>query len=118
MYSAHCPQALITDVMNVGTARNYGTAHSIRAEGLTRTYGSGFGLYLIVKDLGINRDLAERLGLDADLSNLVHGKFADALSKCKPDADYTESLRVWEERAGVKLPTYENLGEAPEWRPF
>jgi hypothetical protein len=62
--------------------------------------------------------LAERLGLDADLSNVVHSKFSDALSKCKPDADYTESLRVWEERAGVKLPTYENLGEAPEWRPF
>lgn len=110
--------ALITDVMNVGTARNYGTAHSIRAEGLTRTYGSGFGLYLIVKDLGINKDLANRLGLDADLSTLVHAKFADALNKCDPHADYTESLRVWEERAGVKLPTYKDLGEAPEWRPF
>ncbi|WVW78057.1 hypothetical protein I302_100008 [Kwoniella bestiolae CBS 10118] len=110
--------ALITDVMNVGTARNYGTAHSIRAEALTRTYGSGFGLYLIVKDLGINLDLATHLGLDNELSQLVHSKFKDALDKCDPAADYTESLRVWEERAGVKLPTYENLGEAPEWRPF
>ena len=78
--------------MNVGTARNY--AHSILAEGLTRTYGSGSALYLIVKDLGINKGLTNRLGLDADLSTLVHAKFADALHKKAPHADYKKSLRI------------------------
>lgn len=110
----------ITDVLNVGTGRNYGTAHSIRAEGLTRTYASGYGLALLVKDLGINRDLCEKMGIDTQLANHMHDLFKDALNEpdVEQSADYTECLKLWERRAGFKLPTAVGIVECDEPRDF
>ncbi|EXJ86745.1 hypothetical protein A1O3_03699 [Capronia epimyces CBS 606.96] len=110
--------AMMTDVLNVGTGRNYGTAHSIRAEGLTRTYSSGYGLALLVKDLGINLDLCEKMGIDTTLSQLMHGTFKEALQLhgVEKSADYTECVKLWEEKSGIQLPTYTNLQECDEPR--
>lgn len=108
----------ITDVMNVGTGRNYGTAHSIRAEGLTRTYASGYGLALLVKDLGINLDVAARSGIDTSLASLIHGTFKEALAEpdVEQSADYTECLKLWERKAGLKLRTPVGIVECDEPR--
>ncbi|CAG9940204.1 unnamed protein product [Clonostachys rosea f. rosea IK726] len=97
----------ITDVLNVGTGRNYGTAHSIRAEGLTRTYASGYGLGLLVKDLGINLDLCTSMGIDTTLAKHMHGLFKEAWDEpnVEKSADYTECLKLWERKAGLELPT-------------
>ena len=110
--------AMMTDVLNVGTGRNYGTAHSIRSEGLTRTYASGYGLALLVKDLGINRDLCTKMGIDTTLADYMHHLFTESLHEDGVDksADYTECLKMWERKAGFKLPTYENLKECDEPR--
>lgn len=111
----------ITDVLNVGTGRNYGTSHSIRAEGLTRTYASGYGLALLVKDLGINLDLLNRVGgVEPELATRMHAVFKEALEE--PDvaqsADYTECLKLWERKSGVKLPTAVDIKECEEPRDF
>ncbi|CAH0027798.1 unnamed protein product [Clonostachys rhizophaga] len=97
----------ITDVLNVGTGRNYGTAHSIRAEGLTRSYASGYGLGLLVKDLGINLDLCTSMGIDTTLAKHMHGLFKEAWDEpnVEKSADYTECLKLWERKAGLELPT-------------
>lgn len=110
----------ITDVLNVGTGRNYGTAHSIRAEGLTRTYASGYGLALLVKDLGINLDLCTSMGIDTQLAQHMHGLFKEALDEpdVKHSADYTECLKLWERKAGFQLPTAVDLKECDEPRDF
>lgn len=110
----------ITDVMNVGTGRNYGTAHSIRAEGLTRTYNSGYGLALLVKDLKINLDVASMAGIDTTLASLMHTTFADAMEEpnVEPSADYTECLKLWERRAGFQLTTPVGIKECEEPRDF
>jgi 3-hydroxyisobutyrate dehydrogenase-like beta-hydroxyacid dehydrogenase len=112
--------AQITDVLNVGTGRNYGTSHSIRAEGLTRTYASGYGLALLVKDLGINRDLCTKMGIDTQLADHMHSLFKEALDEpnVEQSADYTECLKLWERKAGFELPTYEDLKECDEPRDF
>lgn len=112
--------ALMTDVLNVGTGRNYGTAHSIRAEGLTRTYSSGYGLGLLVKDLGINYDLCEKMGINTQLAKHMRDLFKEAWDEpdVKKGADYTECLKLWERRAGFKLPTYKNLKECEEPRSY
>ncbi|KAK2762475.1 2-hydroxy-3-oxopropionate reductase [Colletotrichum kahawae] len=112
--------AQITDVLNVGTGRNYGTAHSIRAEGLTRTYGSGYGLALLVKDLGINLELCGKMGIDTQLAKHMHGLFKEALEEpnVERSADYTECLKLWERKAGFELPTAVGLKECDEPRDF
>ncbi|EQB57629.1 hypothetical protein CGLO_02201 [Colletotrichum gloeosporioides Cg-14] len=112
--------AQITDVLNVGTGRNYGTAHSIRAEGLTRTYGSGYGLALLVKDLGINLELCGKMGHDTQLAKHMHGLFKEALEEPNVErtADYTECLKLWERKAGFELPTAVGLKECDEPRDF
>ncbi|KAI8159882.1 hypothetical protein K4K49_000054 [Colletotrichum sp. SAR 10_70] len=112
--------AQITDVLNVGTGRNYGTAHSIRAEGLTRTYASGYGLALLVKDLGINLELCGKMGIDTQLAKHMHGLFKEALEEpnVEQSADYTECLKLWERKAGFELPTAVGLKECDEPRDF
>ncbi|KAF3800085.1 putative 3-hydroxyisobutyrate dehydrogenase [Colletotrichum gloeosporioides] len=112
--------AQITDVLNVGTGRNYGTAHSIRAEGLTRTYASGYGLALLVKDLGINLELCGKMGIDTQLAKNMHGLFKEALEEPNVErtADYTECLKLWERKAGFELPTAVGLKECDEPRDF
>lgn len=62
----------MTDVLNVGAGRNYGTSHSIRAEGLMRTYASGYGLVLLVMYLGITLDLCRKMGVDTELVERIH----------------------------------------------
>lgn len=110
--------AMITEVLNVGTGRNYGTAHSFRAEALTRTYNSGYGLALLVKDLGINRDLVKRMGLDTRLADLIWDNWKEALEddQIEKSADYTKALLHWENKSGIVLPTYEGLQEEEEPR--
>lgn len=111
--------AQITEVLNVGTGRCYGTSHSIRAESLTRTYKSGYGLALLVKDLGINRDLMAKVGgVDTTLAERMLLTFKKSLgvNGVKNDADYTECLKLWERDCGVQLPTYEGLKECEEPR--
>ncbi|KAF0319598.1 2-hydroxy-3-oxopropionate reductase [Colletotrichum asianum] len=112
--------AQITDVLNVGTGRNYGTAHSIRAEGLTRTYASGYGLALLVKDLGINLELCGKMGIDTQLAKHMHGLSKEALEEpnVEQSADYTECLKLWERKAGIELPTAVGLKECDEPRDF
>lgn len=111
---------MMTDVLNVGTGRNYGTAHSIRAEGLTRTYASGYGLALLVKDLGINLDLCTAMGIDTQLAAHMRKLFNEALEEpnVERSADYTECLKLWERKAGFQLPTPIGLKECDEPRDF
>jgi 3-hydroxyisobutyrate dehydrogenase len=110
----------ITDVLNVGTGRNYGTSHSIRAEGLTRTYASGYGLALLVKDLGINLDLFTKVEHDTELATHMHSLFKEALEEpnVEQSADYTECLKLWERKAGFRLPTAVGIKECDEPRDF
>lgn len=111
--------ALITEVLNVGTGRNYGTAHSFRAEGLTRTYKSGYGLALLVKDLGITKTLFETVNYDTGLVSSIHQEWANCLkdSSIEFSADYTKALKYWEHKGDVRLPTYIGLEEEEEPRP-
>ncbi len=93
------------DVFNAGTARNFSTANTLIDEAMSRRYGAGFQLALMVKDLRIASSLFERVGFDAPLSELVRDQFAHALAQLHdPGADLSRSLEDWEHRGGVRLP--------------
>lgn len=91
------------DVLNVGTGRVFASENTMRDEGLTQRYQSGFQLALLVKDLGINRKLAKEMGFDTPLASLLHERFGKALSEVEADACHAKSLRAWERWADVEV---------------
>lgn len=98
------------DVLNVGTGRNFSTSDSYRTDALPRLYNSGFQLKLLIKDVGIARDVFQKSGFETDLPELVLKYFRDAddMLERKGEgeaADHTMLLKRWEERAGVTLKT-------------
>ena len=93
------------DVLNVGTGSSFPTLNTFNDEALPRRYNSGFQLALLLKDVGITKELFENIGFKTPLPEVVIESLSHAASMLKPGADHTESLKGWEERAGVTLKT-------------
>ena len=60
---------------------------------------------LLLKDVGITKELLENIGFQTPLPEVVIESLSHAVAMLNPDADHTESLKGWEERAGVTLKT-------------
>jgi 3-hydroxyisobutyrate dehydrogenase len=88
------PRTMI-DVMNASTGRSFNTEHVFAEHVLTGTYATGFALGLLAKDVGIAADLAAAAGLDAPLTRLVDGRYAEAAAALGPGADHSEAHRHW-----------------------
>jgi 3-hydroxyisobutyrate dehydrogenase len=71
---------------------------------LSRSFGSGFGLDLMVKDLGIALGIADDNELDVPLSASLVALWRDAGSRLGPGRDHTEIARYTERVAGAELP--------------
>lgn len=98
------PETML-DVFNVGTARNFSTASVLIDESLSRRYGTGFQLALMVKDMGIARDLTERTGFPTSWPAQVHDRLAEALADLdRPDADHAQAIEHWEHLGADRLP--------------
>ncbi|KAK3679212.1 hypothetical protein LTR78_000773 [Recurvomyces mirabilis] len=104
------PQTMI-DALNVGTGVNFPTMDTFRRDGITGRYNSGFGLALLVKDLGITGEFMEHNGFETELPALLKRYLGDALGEVEKDADHTKALVGWEKRAGVKLKRTEKVEE-------
>ena len=107
------PQQMI-DVLNVGTGVNFPTLDTFRRDGITQRYNSGFGLALLVKDLGITEDFMQHNKFKTDLPGLLKGYLDDALQHVEPMADHTKALVGWEKRSGVQLKKTETVDDIPE----
>lgn len=91
------------DVLNVGTGRVFATENTMRDEGLTQRYQTGFQLALLVKDLGICQHLAEEMHFDTPLPKMLHEALGKALKVVEPDACHSKCLRAWEKWGGISL---------------
>jgi 3-hydroxyisobutyrate dehydrogenase-like beta-hydroxyacid dehydrogenase len=100
------PQTMI-DVLNVGTGVNFPTLDTFRRDALTRDFNSGFGLALLVKDLGITEDFMKHSQFQTDLPGLLRGYLKHSLDVIGEErgksADHTECIRGWEDRSGIEL---------------
>ncbi|KAK1081300.1 hypothetical protein LTR33_004813 [Friedmanniomyces endolithicus] len=96
------PQTMI-DALNVGTGVCFPTLDTFRRDGITGRYNSGFGLALLVRDLGITREFMEHNGFQTELPALTERYLGEALKEVEGDAGHTKCLVGWEKRAGVKL---------------
>lgn len=109
------PQTMI-DCLNVGTGVNFPTMDTFRRDGLTRRFNSGFGLALLVKDLGITEDFMKHNNFQTELPGLLRGYLSHSMEVIGPDsrtADHTECIRGWEERSGETLKKTEKVRDIP-----
>jgi 3-hydroxyisobutyrate dehydrogenase len=95
--------ALMLEVLNASTGRNYATEHKLAQFVLTRSWAAGFSLGLMVKDLATAVDLARDTGTPAALAAECHALWARAAAALGGDADHTEVVRWLETVAGTEL---------------
>ena len=88
--------AVIVDILNVSTGRNFSTETVIGSEVLSSRFATGFALALLAKDIRIAADLADGLGLDAPLVQLSNRRWSEALAGLGDGKDFTEAFRYWE----------------------
>ncbi|KAI1612455.1 2-hydroxy-3-oxopropionate reductase [Exophiala viscosa] len=93
------------DVLNVGTGRNFSTSDSYKTDALPRRYATGYQLALLVKDMGIAKEVFEKTKFETDLPDLILKYFKQAQEGIEATADHTELLKSWEKRAGLQLRT-------------
>ena len=93
------------DVFNAGTARNFSTASVLIDESLSRRYATGFGLALMVKDMGIASRLTEAMGFPTTAPQQVRDRLAEALEALgDPSVDHAAVIEYWERVNGAPLP--------------
>lgn len=91
--------AVAFDVINSSTGRSWSTEHKIPTFVLPEQYRSGFGLDLLVKDIGIARDLATDLGVEHGLLDTALALWRRAASELPEDSDHT-SIAEWVAASG------------------
>jgi 3-hydroxyisobutyrate dehydrogenase len=94
--------AVMVDVLNASTGVNNSTQKKLKPFVLSRTFDSGFGLDLMVKDLTIALGIAREGGVAAPLAAQVRELWAAALAS-GVGPDHTEAARFSERLAGLEL---------------
>lgn len=107
------PQKMV-DVLNVGTGVCFPTLDTFRRDGLTGRYNSGFGLALLVKDLGITQEFMEKSQFETGLPQILRSYLKFGLDRVDPAADHTACLKGWEERSGVQIKRTEKVADIPK----
>lgn len=92
--------ARMLEVLNASTGTNNSTQKKFAQFVLSRTFDSGFGLDLMVKDLGIASDMARDAGVVSPFSTLCAQLWASAANVMGPGRDHTEMARFSETIAG------------------
>ena len=95
--------ALMVDVLNASTGMNNSTQKKFKQFVLSRQFDSGFGLDLMLKDVGIAMGVARDTGTPAPFSALCRELSAACAAMLGPGADHTELAKLSERLAGVEL---------------
>jgi 3-hydroxyisobutyrate dehydrogenase len=94
--------ALMVDVLNASTGMNNSTQRKLKPFVLSRRFDSGFGLELMVKDLGIALGIAQDGAVAAPLASLTRELWTAALAM-DVGPDHTHAARLSERLAGLEL---------------
>ena len=94
---------LMVDVLNASTGMSNSSQKKFRQFVLSRRFDSGFGLDLMVKDLGIALGVARDTGTAAPFAALCRELSAAAQALLGPSADHTEFAKLSERLAGSEL---------------
>jgi 3-hydroxyisobutyrate dehydrogenase len=86
----------IVAVLNASTGKNNSTENKLMQFVVSGAFNSGFSLGLMKKDIGIATGLAESLGSDTLLGEVLLKSWADAEAMLGGAADHTEIYRLLE----------------------
>lgn len=95
--------ATMVDVLNASTGMNNSTQKKLKQFVLSRRFDAGFGMDLMVKDLGIAVDVARLTDTPAPFSGLCRELWAGAAQMLGPGHDHTEVAKLVESLSGVEL---------------
>jgi len=95
--------ARMVDVLNASTGMNNSTQKKFKQFVLSREFNSGFGLDLMVKDVGIALGLAQDAGVPAPFAAVCTQLWAAAAKTLGQGQDHTAMARAAEQWAGVTL---------------
>lgn len=95
--------AVMVDVLNASTGMNNSTQNKFKQFVLSGTYGGGFLIDLMAKDLDIAMRVARDVGIDAELSEHTQALWRAAQTALPAGADHTAIARWLAERAGDAL---------------
>ena len=88
---------LMIDILNASTGQNNSTLRKFKPYILPKTYDSGFGLDLMVKDLSAALDLAASEGVETPLAKCCVELWKEAQKSLGPGQDHT-AIDLWLER--------------------
>ena len=95
--------ALMVDVINASTGMSNSSQKKFKQFVLSRSFDAGFGLDLMVKDLGIAMGVARDTATPAPLAALVRELWAAAQAMLGPGQDHTAAAKLSERLAGAEL---------------
>ncbi len=90
--------AVMTAVLNASSGRTNTSENKVKQFMLSGTYGSGFALQLMNKDLKIAHALAAGVGYPMRLGDTVAGMWDVAAKSATPATDHTEMYRLLPEK--------------------
>jgi 3-hydroxyisobutyrate dehydrogenase-like beta-hydroxyacid dehydrogenase len=93
----------MVDVMNVSTGYSFASQNRIPNDVITRKFEDQFKLSLMLKDMGIARQLAEAHELPMPMIELGTDRWRKAVETLGPPAVTTEIVRFVEQEMGVEL---------------
>ena len=96
------PEVMV-DVINASTGMSNSSQKKFKQFVLSRSFDAGFGLDLMVKDLGIALSVARETGTPAPISALVREMWASAQAVLGPGQDHTAAAKLSEQMAGTTL---------------
>ena len=94
------PSAMV-DVLNASTGRNNSTEVKLKQFVISETFGSGFSIGLMAKDIRTADELAAKMGVPAPLADSTAALWDDAARALGKDADHTA---VGRHIAAAKVP--------------
>ena len=94
---------MMVDVLNASTGMSNSSQKKFKQFVLSRRFDAGFGLDLMVKDLGIAMGVARDSRTPAPVSALVREMWAAAQAMLGPGKDHTAAALLLERLAGTEL---------------
>jgi 3-hydroxyisobutyrate dehydrogenase len=95
--------AVMVDVLNASTGMNNSTQRKFKQFVLSRSFDAGFGLDLMVKDLGIALEVGRDTATPAPFAALCREMWAAAAAMLGPGQDHTAIAKLSERLAGQEL---------------
>lgn len=89
---------LMVDILNASTSRNLVTENVLKQQIVSRKFAAGFWLALMAKDIGNAAQIAQHVGVNAELARRGAELWAEATRALGGQVDFTELYKFLESR--------------------